>query len=193
MRALALLALLCGCDAGTAPKVFIALQRDFADFQSWKQVYFGDDVIEGHPTGPRYGYVNHPLAVGDTQYPIGTIIVKVVEVMPSPQAWDIFAMAKRGGNFNADGAKNWEFFTLALNAGGAPVILARGTDATVVDGAGGHGYTGANGNLLRCNNCHGDPLEAKNDYVLSPVLQPGHQNDNFDLTSHAEFDGGADQ
>jgi len=109
--------------------------------------------------------------------------VKTIEVPPSPspspwpdaipeQQWDVFAMAKRGGNFNVDGAKNWEFFTLRIDANGVPVILARGIDATDTSSSGGHGYTAANGNVIRCNNCHGDPTMAKVDYILNPELEP---------------------
>ena len=53
--------------------------------------------------------------------PVGALIVKTVE-NGAPQQWDLFAMAKRGGNYNADGATNWEFFTLLINAGNGPPI-----------------------------------------------------------------------
>jgi hypothetical protein len=179
-----LLLVLASCDAPPEPSVFIALQRDFADFRGWQKFYFGDGPLEGHPAGPRYGYVKQVLQPGERAYPVGDIIVKTIETQPSPspspepsgpvpeQAWDLFAMAKRGGGFNADGAKGWEFFTLRINAGGVPVILARGIDASDVPGSSGHGYLGANGNIIRCNGCHGDPNLAQDDYILNPELQP---------------------
>jgi hypothetical protein len=177
--------LLMSCDNSPQPEgVFIALQRDFADFLSWQKFDFGDAPLAGHPVGARYGYVKEVLQPGEKAYPVGDIIVKTVEVPPSPspspwpdpipqQQWDLFAMAKRGGDFNASGARNWEFFTLRINPDGVPVILARGIDASdVPDTSGGHGYTGANGNVIRCNNCHGDPTMAKVDYILNPQLEP---------------------
>jgi hypothetical protein len=164
------------------PSVFIALQRDFANFLSWKKFYFGDEPLQGHPVGPRYGYVKQVLQPGERSYPVGDVIVKVIESPPSPspspwpspvpeQNWDIFAMAKRGGNFNTDGAKNWEFFTLKIDANGVPVIVLRGTDASDTS-SGAHGYLGVTGNVILCNGCHGDPAEAKHDYILNPELQP---------------------
>jgi len=179
----ALLLLLIGCSGGQDPTVFIALQRDFASFRTWQKFSFGDGPLEGHPAGARYGYVKETLAPGEKAYPVGDIIVKTIETPPSPspspwpspipeQSWDLFAMAKRGGNFNADGAKNWEFFTLSINSDGTPVILARGIDASDVPNAAGHGYTGANGNIIRCNGCHGDPTMASHDFILNPELQP---------------------
>jgi hypothetical protein len=175
--------LLVSCSPKEEPGVFIALQRDFAQFRTWQKFSFGDGPVEGHPIGPRYGFVKQVLQPGEKTYPIGDIIVKTIETPPSPspspwpspvpeQQWDIFAMAKRGGGFNAEGAKNWEYFTLHINPDGVPVILARGIDASDVPGGSGHGYVGVTGNIIRCNGCHGDPNVAKFDYVLDPQLQP---------------------
>jgi len=175
--------LLISCEAPKEQGVFIALQRDFVDFRSWQKFSFGDFPLEGHPIGPRYGFVKQVLQPGEKAYPIGDIIVKTVETPPSPspspwpspvpeQQWDVFAMVKRGGNFNAEGAKNWEFFTLRINLNGVPVILVRGTDASDVPTGSGHGYVGVTGNIIQCNGCHGAPNVAQYDYVLNPELQP---------------------
>ena len=32
----------------------------------------------------------------------------------TPESWDVFAMVKRGGGFNRDGALDWEYFLLRL-------------------------------------------------------------------------------
>jgi hypothetical protein len=183
LKRLLLLVFCLSCDGTPQEGVFIALQRDFESFRTWKKFSFGDAPIEGHPTGQRYGFVKEVLQPGQKAYPVGDIIVKTIETPPSPspspwpspvpeQNWDLFAMAKRGGNFNVDGAKNWEYFTLRINPDGVPVILARGIDASDVPGSGGHGYIGANGNIIRCNGCHGDPTMAQYDYILNPELEP---------------------
>jgi hypothetical protein len=174
--------LLASCEP-SEPGVFIALQRDFAPFREWTRFYFGEGAVLGHPVGKRYGFVKRALQPGESAYAVGDMIVKTVEVVPSPsptpfpevipeQEWDLFAMVKRGGNFNAAGAKNWEYFTLRINPDGVPVIVSRGTDASDDPNASGHGYTGATGNIIRCNGCHGDPAIARFDYIIDPQLQP---------------------
>jgi hypothetical protein len=150
--------LLLGCDASPAPQVFIALGRDFAPFRSWTRFSLGDAPLEGHPDGPRFGYVKEPPRGG--AYPIGSIIVKSVEVTPDEQSWSLFAMVKRGGGYNADGARGWEYFTLALTSDGAPIVLQRGASPI--------GYEGGVG----CNRCHAVAGAEKTDYILSPALQP---------------------
>src|SRR6266545_7567069 len=67
----------CGPTAG--PDTFIALQRDFASFQTWKHFTVGDAPLAGHPPGPRVAYLNHKPPAGSREYPVGTIIVKTVE------------------------------------------------------------------------------------------------------------------
>jgi hypothetical protein len=65
---------------------------------------------------------------------------------------------KRGGDFNAAGAKNWEYFELQEN----PVkYIWRGLGPPLGDTYGGD----PNG----CNNCHEQC--AANDYICSPKLQ----------------------
>jgi hypothetical protein len=161
----ALLLLLPACSGSPAP-VFIALDRDFAPFRTWEQVDFGDDSIPGHPQGQSYGYISHRTK--NRSYPVGTMIVKAF--VPS---WALFAMAKRGGNFNPEGALDWEFFRLEL-VNDTPVIVSRGIFAYDPNDDGGVGYNAA-GNVLNslCNGCHGTPASAATDHVLSPQLRPG--------------------
>ncbi len=161
------------CSSGPGP-VFIATDEDFAPFRSWERVALGDQPLSGHPPGPRFGYLNHRAPAGASAYPVGTIIVKTVEPSSDFTQWDVFAMVKRGGNFNAMGAKNWEFFRLKIDPGGTPYILSRGITAfdPSMDGGGYFGpVAGALADL--CNSCHGTAASAATDHVLSPLLVPG--------------------
>ncbi len=63
-------------------------------------------------------------------------------------------MVKRGGGFNAAGARGWEFFELSLEtaAGGSivPAVRWRGEGPSMGDG-----YTVPDGGvILSCNHCH---------------------------------------
>jgi len=168
-----------GCGgSGKSGEVFIALQSDFASFQTWPRYFVGDGPLEGHPAGARYGYLKEKAPPGATAYPVGALIVKTVETGTTPQEWDVFAMAKRGGGYNAGAATDWEFFTLKINANGVPVIVSRGTnpiDADADGGTAGHGYTDPGGTGVTCNRCHGLPGTERSDHILSSVLAPGAQ------------------
>jgi hypothetical protein len=157
-----LLLLLLACQEAPAP-VFIALDRDFAHFREWERVDLGVEMMPGHPVEQAYGYLNR--RTGASTYPVGTMIVKAFE--PS---WELFAMAKRGGNFNSRGARGWEFFRLKL-VNDTPVIISRGIFAIDPDSDGGVGY-GSAGTILDvlCNSCHNN---AATDFVLSELLRPG--------------------
>ncbi len=164
----------CSDPAAKGP-VFIALQSDFSDFRSWSRVFVGDGELEGHPAGARYGYLKQHAPAGSTEYPVGTMIVKTVERDGGPKAWDIFAMVKRGGNYNKSGAINWEYFTLLINEDDIPVIFSRGDNPSDAehDGGPGHGYADPTGSGVTCNRCHGTGTEST-DHVLSPALAPGN-------------------
>jgi hypothetical protein len=164
-----------GCDSTPTGEVFIALNGDFAPFRTWSRVFVGDGPLDGHPAGPRYGYVKQKPPAGATEYPVGSIIVKTVERGTTPQEWDIFAMAKRGGQFNSAGASNWEFFTLKITAGDVPLIVSRGTNPVDADADGGAGgsYQDTSGTGVTCNRCHGLAGTERSDHILSPLLIPG--------------------
>jgi hypothetical protein len=158
-------ALSCG-PASSSPNTFVPLQRDFAGYTSWTRVDLGDAPLAGHPAGPRAAYVNHPLPPGAREYPVGTIIVKEIHTTDWPYTLDLFAMAKRGGDYDPNGAVGWEFFKLLVDSSGTPVIQARGinpsgNDPYTVSGTGG------------CNGCHAAPGTDETDHILSPMLQPG--------------------
>jgi hypothetical protein len=168
------LALCAGCNEPRA-QTFVALDSDFAPFRTWERVALGDAPLMGHPPGPRFGYLNHRARKGATAYPLGTIVVKTIEPSAAPETWEIFAMAKRGGDFNPAGARDWEFFRLKFFHGIVHVV-SRGEDPFDPDADGGLcGYSCNSGALVggQCNDCHGTPASAATDHILSAALQPG--------------------
>jgi len=148
--------------------VFIALQRDLRDFRDW--TFFELREVEMHAgiSGPVVVYINRIPEAGSDAFPVGTIVVKTVEI-GDPTNWVVHAMVKRGGMFNDQGAFGWEYFDLAINADGVPVILWRGEEPPS-----GHGYESLPG-LTReptaevdCNSCHAAADD--NDSLLSEPL-----------------------
>jgi hypothetical protein len=169
-----LAAALAGCG-GAQGDVYIALQSDFAPYESWPKVALGDAPLAGHPAGQRFGYVSARAAAGATQYPVGTVIVKTVEAVPDDVTkWDLFAMVKRGGGYNGGGARDWEFFILKLTAQRTPVIVDRGANPSDAGDGGSIYGDGAMGGVT-CNACHGALGTERTDHILSPLLQPGAQ------------------
>ncbi|MEZ4393856.1 MAG: hypothetical protein R3A48_22515 [Polyangiales bacterium] len=167
----AIVLLLLGCaDApADAPRgdAFIALDRDFAGYASWPRTDLGSLTLAGHPPGPRWVHANRPPPAAGERYPVGAMLVKVVQAEPDPTQWVLFGMAKRRDDFNAAGARGWEFFVLRLSREGVPVIVSRGTAPSLVGGL----YDTGDG--LGCNSCHGTPDALEADGVLSPALRPG--------------------
>lgn len=140
---------------------FIAFERDFAGFRSWEAFHHDAPLPTAgdvHTSGPRTEYLNHHPPHGATTFRVGTIIVKEIE---SDELHKIFAMTKRGGNYNAKGPRGWEWFELQ-GLGDAPAILWHG-----VGPADGKVYGGDPNN--GCNGCHGAAND--NDGVLSDVLK----------------------
>jgi hypothetical protein len=151
---------------GGAAAVFIAQQRDFADFEDWTA--FETEVSAEH--GGAKGVVMEYLSVmpepDSDAFPVGTMIAKTIETEEG-MAPAIHAMAKRGGTFNQRGALGWEFFELQKNAKGTPVIVWRG--AQPPDGERYKNLLNPDANMMEadCNGCHAD---SHNDAVLSDVL-----------------------
>jgi hypothetical protein len=186
-----LAALLCGAafGAGCSPKVpsgeeqgvFVAQTSDFQGFHDWQSapampattlppVDGGDGIDAGAVTLGDAGTVhNMPLTVywnsspphGSTTFPVGTIIVKETSEADIT-ARKIFSMVKRGGDFNPNGAVNWEWFELQNLADGSVSINWDGAQAP-----GGMDVYSSNPNL--CNECH--LKAAANDDVWSSALQ----------------------
>jgi hypothetical protein len=143
---------------------FGALASDFQPYASWTNFYVGDvpDPNGVDLSGPRTVYINAMPPRGATEFPVGTIIVKVIRTGDTPDTWQMFGLVKRGGDFDAQGAPGWEWFGLATNASNAVTIEWRG-DGPPPDG----GYGGITN--LGCIYCH---TQAKaNDYVQTPELQ----------------------
>jgi hypothetical protein len=144
---------------------FIALQRDFQGFQGWDSFTLSpESSIEGFPIAPRTVYVNQPLPDGADEAPQGTIIVKVSEGGLLPEDWDYHAMVKRGGSFNAQGARGWEWFELDVE-GDEVAIVWRGLKPPD-----GHRYGVTPGREVSddfgdCNACH--RAASDNDFLFS--------------------------
>ena len=167
---------LCGCgedreepvvEAIVEPEVFIAFERDFADYTRWTRIDRGEDrVPPTHLGRTSVLYVDRVPPRGAARFPVGTRIVRVEESDGDPGTWEVHAMVKRGGGFNAEGARDWEFFELVLDATRRrPSIRWRGEGP-----ASGDGYRAPEGgDLLSCNHCHASATD--NDSVLSPALE----------------------
>jgi len=155
---------------------FVAYGGQFTDFRTWPSHHMdsADDVGgQTHVSGPRTEYINtlseagadeaglDDAAVGpasSTEFPQGTIIVKEIE-SADPTTHHVFAMVKRGCDFNPSGAKGWEWFELSAGSigEGKENILWRGT--TPPDDKG----------FADCNGCHANTC-AGNDSVCSTAF-----------------------
>lgn len=141
---------------------FIALARDFAGFRDFGQLELGERPGQGetHPGGKLVAYVNSVPKPGAREFPVGTIIVKE-NLSKGAESKKIFAMVKRGGGFNAEGAVGWEWFELKENGRGV-AIGWRGVGAPDGESYGGDP-------MGSCNGCH--QMALHNDYVLSSALR----------------------
>jgi hypothetical protein len=156
-----------GGDAGESPTTFVAYASDFAGFRTWAST---PGVAPGAPqpagsadggvhSGTLTTYINRKPAKGSTSFPVGTIIVKEPDG-PAITDRQIFAMVKRGGGFNVDGATDWEWFELRSVDAENVTILWRAIPA------GSEAYA-ANPNL--CNDCH--TMARANDFVWTAGLK----------------------
>src|SRR5690606_5280125 len=134
---------------------------DFADFRAWPSFELPPgSITAGHTSGPRRLYYRSLLPPEPgAPFPDGTILVKALET-DDPTTWEIHAMARRGSDFNAGGARGWEFFDLAIDAHDEVVIEWRGEGPPA-----GMGYPGEDGS---CNSCHA--LVPERDFVFDYAL-----------------------
>jgi hypothetical protein len=153
---------------------YVAYAAPFTDFRTWpsNHIEAGADLGDGtHPAGPRTEYLA-PLASAEagtddasadasanpSGFPQGAIIVMETETN-DPTTHHVFAMVKRGCNFNPTGATGWEWFELSPGqiGQGKENILWRGTappsDKMYAD----------------CNNCHATAC-ASNDSVCTKAF-----------------------
>jgi hypothetical protein len=154
---------------------FVASRDDFADFQSWPSVVVGTQPgLAPHEVSERRVYLNFAPPDDATAFPPGTIIVKTGsgEEATGGVGDEIHAMVKRGAGFNADGALGWEWFEIALDNNGEPLLVWRGAEPPA-----GENYGCPVGQVCEtaasCNSCHADAGGA-NDSVNSPALQLGN-------------------
>ncbi len=149
-------------DDASASTCFLAFDAAYAGFRSWSSHTFDVGVAGDaglHVGGPRTEYVNRLPPAGSTSFPIGTVIVKEVGA-GDPANHRLFAMVKRGCNFNASGATGWEFMEIREASTGAGIVW-RGVGPPAGENYGGD----PNG----CNACHGACRD--NDSVCSAHLR----------------------
>ena len=158
----------------------VARPADFADFLSWPHVQVGDvAAVSPHDEPTRTVYLNAPPDDDATTFPIGTIIVKTGaggEATGEPGN-AVHAMVKRGGNFNLDGARGWEWFEISVDdvtspdGDDDPILVWRGANPPEGESYGcPAGQVCAEGGLT-CNDCHAGSIG--NDFVNSPALTLG--------------------
>jgi hypothetical protein len=135
-------------DARIKSGVFVAVAKDFRGFHSWDSydVTAGAALAGIHDGSTVTEYLVEAPPHGSKEWPIGTIIVK--EATGGTIAHELFAMVKRGGNFN-DGAPGWEWFDLSATNDGkdSVTVVWRGFGPPAGDTYGGDANAG-------CNTCH---------------------------------------
>lgn len=148
-------------DPSGSGETFLAFPTSFQNYKSWEKFAVAAPVSNDvHTAGPRTEYLNKRPPKQSKAFPVGTIIVKELEDGPEADR-KVFAMVKRGGTYNAEGARGWEWFELKNGAGGAVSINWRGLGPPSGEGYGGDKDGG-------CNTCHGASRD--NDFVTSPGL-----------------------
>jgi hypothetical protein len=96
----------------------VAFAQDFQGVLDWPR-FAGDrpPIPAIHDSGKYLVFINKLPPRGTDRFPTGTIVVKI----PQGQG-DVFAMAKRGGDYNTRGAQGWEWFELKAQLDGSWVI-----------------------------------------------------------------------
>lgn len=142
---------------------FTAFAQNFAGFRAWASMPGISSHAGGtglHGDGEMTVYINRLPPHGAGEFPVGTIIVKESNG-GDVRDRQLFAMVKRGGTFNATGARGWEWFELEGQCGDEPLISWRGVGPPAGEKYGGD----ANGG---CNACHAN--QAENDFVRTDGL-----------------------
>lgn len=150
-----------GGGEGETSSTFLAFSSSFTSYKTWEKFPVDAPITDDvHTSGPRTEYLNERPAKGSRAFPVGTIIVKELEVGPEADR-KVFAMVKRGGDYNASGARGWEWFELKNGEAGAVTILWRGLGPPAGEKYGGDASGG-------CNGCHA--AQRDNDSVTSSRL-----------------------
>jgi len=128
---------------------FLAVAADFRGYRSWPAFdVSAEAVIVGiHDGSTVTEYVSALPPSGSTEFPLGTLIVK--EAIGGTMEHELFAMARRGGNFNSTGARGWEWFELVNLEDGKDSVKInwRGFGPPLGEMYGGDPNSG-------CNMCH---------------------------------------
>ena len=154
-----------GAEAVDSRQPFIAFLTDFKGFHSWTSHDSESTIATGAAhTGPKRTYINKMPESGADEFPVGTIIVKEGNLdKPEYQDHQVFAMVKRGGEFNSTGADGWEWFELLLSeTGDVYSVEWRGVGPPLLGGYGSDPNSG-------CNECH--VRSRANDFVQDTFLQ----------------------
>ena len=104
----------------------MAFAPDFQNVLDWPRFAVDRPPLSAiHDNGKYLVFINRVPPAGATEFPTGTMIVKI------PQGrGDVFAMAKRGQPYNARGALGWEWFELKSQPDGSWTIAWRGITPT---------------------------------------------------------------
>ncbi len=148
--------------------LFLAQNADFAALASWPSITETGVIDGGHVATPRTIRISALPGPDASSFAAGTIIVKEGVVDDGDE---IHAMVKRGGGFNASGARGWEFFELQRATDGTPLIAWRGEEPPEGEGYGCVSGSCTTTTTTSCNACHGSAFD--NDFVLSPALTLG--------------------
>lgn len=166
MLATALIAGVIGCapagEGGPEGDTFIAFATHFKGFRSWESFPVttgGGDPV--HTGGPRTEYLKERPAEGADEFPVRTILVKETDTEALADR-TVFAMVKRGGDYNASGATGWEWFELKNIDDQTVDIVWRGVGPPAGEKYGGDPNAG-------CNSCHEGARS--NDFVLSTAIR----------------------
>lgn len=152
--------------AGEGNECFYAFNNDFENFKHWQHYHLKSDFAPSivHASGPRDVYINQCPAPGATEFPVGTIIVKVIN-QPGQSEPAVFAQVKHGCGYNAGGAPGWEWFDLLTPENGGPA-----NSVSIIW----HGLTppasmAYGGDPTECNTCHSTMGEG-NDSIITSAL-----------------------
>jgi len=159
---------LAGCNGAsdgdsTPGDTFIAFATNFYGYRTWTKSVVEDTgatPASTHLSGTRIVYVNQVPPSGSAEFPVGTIIVKELGEGAIGDR-QVFAMVKRGGGYNQNGATNWEWFELQNIDEEKVKIVWHGVGPPAGEKYGGDPNGG-------CNGCHGGA--ADNDFVQTPAL-----------------------
>lgn len=146
----------------TGAASFVPFAQHFAGFHAWPSTPGTSrrPTTAFHVSGNAKVYYNRPPAKGSGTFPVGTVIVKET-LEPDPRDRSIFALVKRGGDYNPNGAPGWEWFELDNVCGtDAPRITWRGLGPPAGEKYGGD----PNG----CATCHS--VAADNDFIMTDGL-----------------------